>query len=390
MRALLVAALFAGCAPLPAPETTSGALHGDGFTITMWCGPPMDVLDDARVAAIAAAGFDVLGPPCEGPRSVAHNRRALELAARHGLSVWIADDRLDAAVRGAADAESLVRAVVRDHGDHPALGGYFVHDEPGPADLPRVGAVVDLLRRADPVRLAYVNLLPGYAFEGGAAHARYVDAALRVGHVRLLSYDHYPLLAGSDRPSFFEDLARVSMAAAVHRVPFLLIVQAMPHGDYRDPTAAELGWQVFHALAYGARGVSYFAYWTPVDVPGQARWRFRRGLVEGGKPTARHAEVAALNARVREIVRALGDARWLGVGASGDSGGAIEALGGQVTVGRFRGDKGEALALVVNRDHHAPARVRLPAGASALVPEGRAREVLELAPGDAVLLQLRE
>ena len=61
-----------------------------------------------------------------------------------------------------------------------------------------------------------------------------------------------------------------------HDVPFLLIVQAMPHGPYRDPTEAELAWQVHHALAFGARGISYFTYWTPV----------RRGRRHGASATA--------------------------------------------------------------------------------------------------------
>ena len=46
-------------------------------------------------------------------------------------------------------------------------------------------------------------------------------------------------------------------------VPFLFIA----YGGHSDPTEAELRWQAFSALAYGARGVTWFCYWTPPGAP---------------------------------------------------------------------------------------------------------------------------
>ena len=37
----------------------------------------------------------------------------------------------------------------------------------------------------------------------------------------------------------------------------------MPFGPHYDPTEAQLRWQIYTSIAYGAKGVLYFCYWTP-------------------------------------------------------------------------------------------------------------------------------
>src|SRR5690606_10925390 len=101
---------------------------------------------------------------------------------------------------------------------------------------------------------------------------------------------------------FFANLAVIRDTALRHDLPFMLIVLTTPHGPYRDPTEAEIAWQVHHALAYGARGVSYFTYWTPDPDP---EWEFRHGLIEDGKPTLHYLQVAQLNRTLRALGTAL-------------------------------------------------------------------------------------
>ncbi len=134
--------------------------------------------------------------------------------------------------------------------------------------------MVTRLRQIDPARVAYVNLLPDYVGAealGTDTYAEYVDAYMAEVRPSLLSVDYYPFTDGADRDTFFADLWLIRDRALAAGVPWLLIVQAMPHGPYRDPTAGELSWQVFNGLAFGARAISYFTYWTPVRVPHAAR-----------------------------------------------------------------------------------------------------------------------
>ncbi len=194
-----------------------------------------------------------------------------------------------------------------------------------------------------------------------------------------------------------------------HHLPFMLIVLAMPHGPYRDPTEAELRWQVFHALAYGARGVSYLAYWTPADVEHADVMKFRHGLIEGGKPTRHYAEASGINRVARAMAAELDGYRSVAVA---DSAGevaaappigpieAIEAIdGGRVTAGLFADDDGRLAVLLVNRDYREPAsvRLRLRAGERSPArfdPESRAWVAdadarVRLPPGGAELLGWR-
>jgi hypothetical protein len=149
----------------------------------------------------------------------------------------------------------------------------------------------------------------------------------------------------------------------------MLILLAMPHGPYRDPSEAELAWQVHHALAYGARGISYFAYWTP---PSDEDWVNRYGLLEHGRTTRHYFQAAALNRGARAFAAALAPYRSLAVADSvGEIGlpfplGPIAAIeGGPVTAGLF-GDGGDGVlaVLLVNRDYQygVTATLRLRAG----------------------------
>lgn len=358
----LAAALLPGCVPrrppppLPPPPARP-------FFITFWCGPPLAELTDARAAEIAAAGFDVIGPPCEGAIDAALTARALDTAQRHGLKVWINDGRVDQYYGLEPDWQARLDHLLAELGGHPALDGYFIIDEPGSEQFAELGLVVDRLRRLDPARVPYINLLPDYVGAdalGTDTYAEHVDRFVAVVRPALLSVDYYPFRHDGDRDTFFANLALIRDRAQRAGIPWLLIVQALPHGPYRDPTAAELSWQVFNGLAFGARAISYFTYWTPVHVPHAERWNFRRGLIEHGVATDKLDAVRRLNAEARAIATALDDYRSIAV-VDGESGFGdllpqppVAAIaGGGATLGLFAAAGGRRAGLLVNRDYRA-------------------------------------
>ena len=359
--------------PRPVRDTAVGS-----FITTFWCGPPLDLFDDSRAAEIAAAGFTVVGPPCEGEFSADRARRALEIAARHGLDMWIEDPRFGAAARRNPDWEAALASATEAYRDQPGFGGYFVTDEPNPDQFPDLAAIVERLRESDPAHLAYINLLPEYAVHGPGApsYQEYLERFITTVHPRLLSYDYYPFGVGQDRRTFFSSLDLVRSLAAQHDLPFMLIVLTMPHGPYRDPTEPELRWQVLHALAYGARGVSYFAYWTPENVGDAASMNFRHGVIEAGRATRHYDEVARLNRLARGIARELEGFRSVSVADSrGEVAsplplGPIDAIEhASVTVGLFAEDSGRLAALLVNRDYRQSVTASLRLRAGALPPQ---------------------
>lgn len=352
-----VALLMAG-AVLPPPAPAADA----PFILTFWCAPPLEEMSEQRAAEIAAAGFNVVGPPCGGKLDAVLNRRALDLAARRGLGVWVRDPRFaPSALKGPNWKERIARAVA-DYRDHPAFAGYFVDDEPVAGEFPDLSRIVGRLRALDPDHLAYVNLLPDFIPAknlGTSSYDEYLERFLVEVEPELLSYDHYPFgeVEGKkkDRSSYFANLTSVRDAALRHDVPFMLIALAMPHGPYRDPSEAELAWQVFHALAFGARGVSYFTYWTP---PEGGEWANRYGLIEQGKRTLHYYQVSRLNRILSAMAAQLATSRSLAVADSeGKIGipfpvGPIEGVdGGPVTAGLFGDAEGQLSVVLVNRDY---------------------------------------
>ncbi|MGH7787518.1 MAG: hypothetical protein ACRERC_11665 [Candidatus Binatia bacterium] len=392
--------MLAGCAAHSSPAGPSAA----PFIVTFWCAPPLAEFDDARAAEIAAAGFTTVGAPCEGGFDPQQNQRALATAARHGLRLWVADHRYGPGAIENPLWQELIADAVADYGSAPALGGYFIVDEPPATQFEAVAAVTAALRAADPDRLAYVNLLPSYIPPealGAASYEDYLERFVEIVQPTLLSYDNYPFGKEKDRSSFFTNLETVRAVALRHGLPFMLIVLAMPHGPYRDPTEAELAWQVFHALAYGARGISYFAYWTP---PSDEDWQNRNGLLEDGRPTLHYFQAARLNQIVRALgaeltgFRSLAVADALGEVAAPLPIGPLEAIdGGPVTAGLFGDGTGRIAVLLVNRDYRygVTAQVRRRPGVpppAIFDPATRAWRSagdapITLAPGDARLLR---
>lgn len=407
----LLAAAAGGCTTTPsAPAPASQPQAREPFLLTFWCGPPLQRFDDARAAEIAAAGFTVVGAPCEGEISSELNRRALDIAQRHGLTMWIADRRISQ-YKARPDWEAPLLAAVADYQDHPALSGYFLIDEPAAGRFDDLARVVRMLHLKDPQRLAYINLLPDFVppeHLEADSYRDYVESFVRKVRPRLLSYDHYPFKKkGEDRPSYFENLGMIREIAQRHSLPFLLIVQAMPHGPYRDPSEAELSWQVFHALAYGASGVSYFAYWTPVNVRGAKRLQFRYGLIEDGKPTLHYFQAKRLNRRVVSFASELAGCQSVQIADSlgeiapaADFGPLRGITGGPVTAGFFaKADSDTLLALLVNRDYQYAVDAELQLRRESTLPARFDTEkgewtalwspIVDLPPGGAALLRWR-
>lgn len=389
--------------PLPPPQN---------FILTFWCGPPLAEFTDARAGEIAAAGFNLVGSPCEGEVTPELNLRALDTAARHGLRLSVADPRFNPGAVGLPGWESQLSAAVADYAHHAALGAYFVGDEPPAPDFAACTAVVTQLRAEDPTHRAYVNLLPEFIppkHLGADSYRDYLEQFIGTVRPDLLSYDYYPFGydaegAEKDRSTFFANLTLIREQALQHDLPFMLIVLAMPHARYRDPTEAELRWQVFHALAFGARGVSYFAYWTPANVEGEDNMNFHNGLIEHGQPTLHYFQVAQLNREARNIAQEL--ATFHSVAMADSAGevappfplGPIEAIeGGPVTAGLFANSSGQFAVLLVNRDYrhdittdlHLRAATRLPQVFDSFSARWTAAELpgITLPAGDARLIR---
>jgi hypothetical protein len=331
------------------PARAGRRVAPEQFLISYWCGPPPGETTLQRYQEIAGAGFNAAMPPCGGPITPELNRRLLELCGQTGLKAVISDSRLDpgGAEPGSSGFGAALDGVAGDYAKSPALLGYFLQDEPSTGQFPRLAPLERGLRERDPKRLAYVNLFPNYASAaqlGASSYSAYVRAFLETVRPRLFSFDYYALLKEGERPEYFDNLEVIRRESLRSGVPFAAVVLSTPHGPYRDPSEADLRWEVYTALAYGARGILYFTYWTPRD----ETWHFHNGILdEQGRRTPHYEEVRRVNAELNALGPTLAHLRSEGVYQAGGlpagtqplpAGGPVrEVRGGDVVVGLFGG-----------------------------------------------------
>ena len=178
----------------------------------------------------------------------------------------------------AETAETAFAALSGELNHHPAVYGYMLRDEPDATLFPGLAKMIEAIRRREPDKLAFVNLFPGYA--GAALRADnfrdYLERFVQCCNPAILCFDHYPLNERNIRcdDSYWQDLTDIRDVALRHRKPFWAYVASAGMLIHKPPTRADLSFQVYCAIAYGARGICYFLYqavpWgnyrgTPID-----------------------------------------------------------------------------------------------------------------------------
>jgi len=133
--------------------------------------------------------------------------------------------------------------------------------------FPGLAKVTAALHEKAPGKWPYINLFPIEVAPkdlGAKSYDDYIDLFVAACHPPILSYDHYALMEdGSLRPDYWSNLLAMRNASLRHNIPFWDIVQSNAHFDVREPTPADLRFQAYSTLAYGARGIAYFTYYAP-------------------------------------------------------------------------------------------------------------------------------
>jgi hypothetical protein len=224
-----------------------------------------------------------------------------------------------------SDLQQKIRERVRDlrvrytedpEKEYPTLAGINLFDEPSRKMFERLKFAKTEVRNqfADDRDLPYANVLPSYAARsrlGTRTYAEYLDLYLKGVRPPLLSFDHYPLLTQDRLTSdYFSNWAAIRSRALKYRIPSWIFIQSVDFGGdivsppRRRPNKAELFWQVNVSLAYGAKGIQYFTYWTPED--NKTLIHFGEALVgKDGTLTNTYNRAAEVNGYLKVIGREL-------------------------------------------------------------------------------------
>lgn len=272
---------FADAVAFAAPERPT-------LPILAWLGPPANETTSARYGELAEAGFT---HSFSGFPEAAAMTRALDVAHEAGVKLMISCPELR------RDPEATVRQFI----NHPAVGGYYLRDEPNAADFEELGAWVRRIRAVDETHPCYINLFPTYASAtqlGTATYREHVARFLETVPVQVLSFDHYPIVGDQLRADYYENLEIIAEAARKADKPFWAFALAVAHDPYPVATVEGLRLQVFSDLAYGAQAIQYFTYWTPRS----SQWNFHTAPLEAdGTRTAVYDRVKQVNAEAQAL-----------------------------------------------------------------------------------------
>lgn len=334
------------------------AKAAEEFFISHWCGPIG--LTQEVFAEAAEAGFNVA---MVGESTVEGNIKALDLCQANGMKALVGDIRTRPGNDRNTPTDNL-DAAIKDYSNHPALWGYHVIDEPHSSLFPRIAGINQYLLEKDPKHTPYINLFPNYANSktlGNATYEQHVDEFCKVVKPKFLSYDHYAVMAdGSVRPEYFSNLEIIRRQSIKHSVPFNFILLSVPHYSYKDVNEADMRWQAFTALAYGARGLMYFTYTTPDSTYGPAI------IDHQGKRTPKFEMVKRINNEIKKLGPTLMKLNTVAVYHTGTlptdckalpkDGLICDAAGGEFVIGQFNSDDGFKYAMIVNRSLSRPAK----------------------------------
>jgi hypothetical protein len=222
----------------------------------------------------------------------------------------------------------------------------------------------------------------------------------------ILSYDHYSIFEGGvfRANEYFQNLESVRRAGLKHDLPFWQIVLALGALNFREPSAADLRFQAYTSLAYGARGLSYFCYLTP------AVGNFRNGPIDQfGNETPTWRAMQNVNLQIAKLAPVLlklksdavyhfGEVPSGSVGPSENS--LVKAIGGPMLVGDFTHEDGTRYVMIVNKSFdgsvYCAPQLREPVTALVMISPYSGQEVSFageqgwLAPGQGVLLKLKK
>ena len=342
-------------------------------------GAPGAIDMKGRSMAIPILGWHGLG---ESYTTVERYREMAAAGFTHNLFSWpdtaAALAALDAAHRAGMKLFVQTPAVHQRPQDvvphvrnHPALAGYNITDEPSADAFEKWGRIVREVRRLDPRHPCYINLFPTYAAPGSqlgtATYQEYLDLFIRTTGVDLLSFDHYPVMENGLRKDFYQNLELVSATARREGLPFwaFALCTAITHA-YPIPTLGHLRLQQYSNLAYGAQGLQYFTYVTPI--PGAEA--FHDGPIEtDGRRTGVYDLVARFNVELHARAWVFDGATVESVGHTGqdlpvgtrryvpaDPIRRVELSGQGALVSRLRHGSRRSL-VIVNRDYASPAQL---------------------------------
>ena len=213
-------------------------------------------------------------------RTEEHTESALQLADKYGLDYYVRDE-INWDLNYDPDIFERKSDFYRKCEAHPSFAGVFITDEPDCSQYP---VFADLKVAFDKFfnnkkHGYYINLLPTYANDVtqlGAPYPEYIQQYIDIVKPDNVCFDHYPfekrrVNAETDEDGFYDETRKdyfynmdvVAKACDKADIEMWTFVQAKNYVKREtDLTYEAMAFQFYVSLAYGAKSLVYYTYWT--------------------------------------------------------------------------------------------------------------------------------
>ncbi len=238
----------------------------DEIMITIFWPPTPNYLNDEQFQLLADAGItQVIGAGEESLHNKECQDKMLELSAKYGmgLTIW------DGSNWNYQDEATIAEMIKRYH-NVPGATGFYLADEPMNPNW-FVSTYVGI-KKLEPNAYVHLNFLPsgpyGYRAIFEAQLNDYARLADHAGYpIDYLMFDSYPFGPGKGsmwRDGFYADVRSVHDIALKNGVGSGLYIQTVSiPGSFRRPEAEAIRYEMYMALAFGYKQLSFFTWFTP-------------------------------------------------------------------------------------------------------------------------------
>ena len=195
--------------------------------------------------------------------------------------------------------------MIEKYNNHPAVFGYHLKDEPDGGQFAELAKSAELVRK-----LAPGSGRTSTSRRAWATGTSRITSRPFIEQVKppILSYDNYAIGEKvTFSYGFWANMWDVRSVALEAKIPFHNIILTAAHLNYRVPNAADLRLQIYGSLAYGARGLGYYKFFSEplsvLDAPDLGN--FRGPLDEFGEKTETWDDLRNVNRQVLNLAPTL-------------------------------------------------------------------------------------
>ena len=346
----------------------SGQKKKEEFLISIYSPPPAKFMNDTQYQVLKDAHVDILFNVGAGVSADKDgNLKTLDMAKKYGLKVYAHDLRLN-------QNDEKIAEMVNDYKAHPALGGYYITDEPDSARLESAVKLMLKVKKLDPERDAYINHLPDWAvnnYENGFLK-RYIETSGKE-NLNYLAYDNYPYKRKQKlEKTYFNNLDIIRRTGLKYGIKTSSCLQSFGMSfntvvELRRPNADEIRMNVYSNLAYGVKNAVWYPYWTQDNLT--IKVTMHQSVIDSaGVKTDMFEPFKKMNGEMKQLGKTLihldaqevyhtGDSLWIGTQfPPANFIAKVSDKKAETILSRFTDQKsGKQYLMVVNRSFKRPA-----------------------------------